>query len=158
MHAPYYFRPPDYRYCLASEGAYGWWTGIIAGGQQVFRGPTAFIVFDEDGHVVRVEDSSRYPVPPEWHSVPQPPFQGSTAWLTELRFNQRPIRVLRFWLPEWWIGIEDMPDTLAEFYTAPEAFVLESSDVQAWVDTDQYVFHAGCGDYYMNRVGEVETS
>jgi len=65
---------------------------------------------------------------------------------------------MRFWLPEYWVGIEDVPDTLAEFYTAPEAFELEPGDVQAWIATDQYVFHAGCGDYYMNSAGGVETS
>jgi hypothetical protein len=158
MHTPYYFRSPEYRYCLGSEGAYGWWTGTIAGGRQVFRGPTAFIVFDEQGHLLRAEDSSRYPVPREWQNFRQPPSQASTAWLTELDFKECPIRVLRFWLPEFWVGIEDMPDELAEFYTAPGSFELEPSDVQAWINTDQYVFHAGCGDYFISRAGEVETS
>src|SRR5687768_8088549 len=106
MHTPYYFRSSDYRYCLASEGAYGWWTGTISGGQQVFRGPTVFLVFDQQDHLLRAEDSSRYPVPPEWCDFPQPPSQASTAWLTELGFEECPIQVLRFWLPELWVSIE----------------------------------------------------
>ncbi len=158
MHTPYYFRSPDYRYCLACEGAYGWWTGTISGELQVFRGPTAFIVFDQHGQMLRAEDSSRYPVPLEWHAIAPPPFQASTAWLEELGFKECPIQVLRFWLPVFWAGIENMPDTLAEFYTAPEAFEGEPSDVQAWINTDQYVFHAGCGDYFMNNAGGVEAS
>lgn len=158
MHTPYYFRSPEHRYRLASEGVYGWWTGTLAGGQQVFLGPTAFLVFDQEGNLMRAENSSRYPVPPEWHAFPQPPAHGSTAWLANLGFRECPIQVLRLWLPEFWVGIEDMPDTLAEFYTQPEAFEGEPSDVQAWIDADEYVFHAGCGDYFMNSAGEVEAS
>ena len=74
----------------------------------------------------------------------QPPLPGPAG---VVRLPGASLRVQRFWLPELWLGIEDMPDTLAEFYTAPEAFEMAASDVQAWIGTDQYVFHAGCGDF-----------
>ena len=45
-----------------------------------------------------------------------------------------------------------------EYYTSPETFESEPEDVQWWIEVGQYVFHAGCGDYYMNREGGVETS
>lgn len=158
MHIPFYYRPPDYRYGLRSAPCYGWWVGVVAGRRQMFRGPTAVVFFDQEGRLLQAEDSRRYPVPSEWCDFPEPPADFSLSWLGEIQFKERPIFVQRFWLPEFWLGIEDMPDILAEFFTAPERFDMEASDVQAWIDTDQYVFHAGCGDFYMNCEGEVETS
>ena len=103
----------------------------------MLRGPTAAAFFDQEGRLLQAEDSRRYPVPPEWCDFPGPPSGFSLSWLLEMRFQELPIRVQRFWLPELWLGIEDMPDTLAEFYTAPEAFEMAASDVQAWIGTDQ---------------------
>jgi hypothetical protein len=155
---PYYFRPPDYRYRLYSERGYGWWTGVVRGDQQLYLGPTAVLLFDRKGGLLRVEDKSLYPVPKEWRDRPCASAECSEAWPRELGFKEAVIEVKRFWLPELWIGVEDMPDTLAEFYTDPERFELEPGDVDSWKESDQYVFHAGCGDYYMNSEGGVETS
>jgi hypothetical protein len=157
-HTPYYYRSPDYRYCLFSDLAYGWWTGIVHGNQQLFLGPTAVLLFDHEGNLVRVEDNRLYPVPKEWHERSPALTECSEAWPRDFGFREAAIKTKRFWLPDLWIGIEDMPDNLAEFYTDPERFELEPDDVETWKSTDQYVFHAGCSDYYMNSEGGVETS
>jgi hypothetical protein len=155
---PYYYRPPDYRYCLFSELGYGWWTGIVRDHQQLFLGPTAVLLFDCDGNFMRVEDKQLYPVPKEWRERTPARAECSEEWPHKLGYKEAVIEVKRFWLPNLWIGIEDMPDLLAEFFTDPERFELDPDDVEAWKATDQYVFHAGCGDYYMNSEGGVETS
>jgi hypothetical protein len=157
-HLPYYFRSPDYRYRLFSESGYGWWTGIIRGNQQLFRGPTAVLLFDAAGELLKVEDKNLYPIPVEWRTCPRALADCSEVWPRQAQWNEAVIEVKRFWLPERWLGIEDMPDILAEFYTDPERFEMEPEDVQSWMESGQYVFHAGCGDYYVNSKGEVETS
>jgi hypothetical protein len=158
MHEPFYVRPIDYRYTLASEPVYGWWTGRIRGGRQLLLGVNAVLLFDEEGNLQQIEGIERYPVPHGWQEVPPSQSNGNVSWLVKLEFDERPIRIKRFWLPELWLGIEDLPDGLAEYYTSPETFELEPEDVQWWTEVGQYVFHAGCGDYYMNREGGVETS
>jgi hypothetical protein len=47
MHEPFYVRPIDYRYTLASEPAYGWWTGRIRRGRQLLLGVNAVLLSDE---------------------------------------------------------------------------------------------------------------
>jgi hypothetical protein len=65
-------------------------------------------------------------------------------------------------VPERYLGIEDMPDILAEYFTDPEAFLahgdVRPEDAQGWRREDQFVFHCGCGDYWLNGRGDVETS
>ena len=75
-----------------------------------------------------------------------------------MEFEEAPIKIKRFWLPKLSIGIEDLPDILAEFYVDPQRFGMRPQDVEAWKASDQYVFHAGCSDYYLNGEGGVETS
>jgi hypothetical protein len=99
-----------------------------------------------------------YPVPEEWRERSPALPECSQRWPQELDFREAVIGVKRFWLPELWLGIEDLTDMLAEFYTDPERFELNPEDVDLWKASDQYVFHAGCGDYYMNSKGEVESS
>jgi hypothetical protein len=59
------------------------------------------------------------------------------------------------------MGIEDMPDLLAEYFTDPIAFLAHGDvrveDALGWRESDQYVFHCGC-DYFMSGRGDVETS
>src|SRR4051794_18772853 len=49
---PYYFRPLDHLYTLFSHDAYGWWTGVVRGGEQWLLGPTATLRFDMDGNLL----------------------------------------------------------------------------------------------------------
>ena len=61
----------------------------------------------------------------------------SEACPQDLGFIEAVIAVKRFWLPDLWIGIEDMPDMLAEIYAKPERFELEPDHVDTWKATDQ---------------------
>lgn len=158
LHTPFYFRPPDYRYRLFSERFYGWWTGKVQGKQQMLCGPTAVLFFDWEGNLIRIENKQLYPTPKECFDAANAWAECREAWPKELQFKEAVVDLKRFWLAEKWIGIEDMPDGLAEFYTAPEQFEMEPEDVQSWMGSGLYVFHSGCGDYYMNSDGGVETS
>jgi hypothetical protein len=158
LHTPFYFRPLGYRYRLFSERVYGWWTGIVHGKQQMLCGPTAVLFFDQEGNLIRIENERLYPAPKEWCDSSRACVECSETWPKELQFKEAVVELKRFWLAERWIGIEDMPDGLAEFYTAPEWFEMEPEDVQSWMESGQYVFYSGCGDYYMNSEGGVETS
>lgn len=155
---PFYIRPPDHRYRLFSERVSGWWTGLVQGDRRMLCGPTSILFFDHDGSLIRVEDKRLYPVPEEWWNSSLASAECSETWPKELQFKEAVIELKRFWLAEQWIGIEDMPDGLAEFYTNQEKFEMEPEDVHWWIESGQYVFHSGCGDYYMNSEGGVETS
>jgi hypothetical protein len=71
------------------------------------------------------------------------------------------VRGERFWIPERWLGIEDMPDILAEYFTAPAVFLsrggVRAEDALAWRASEDYVFHCGC-NHYMSGRGDVESS
>jgi hypothetical protein len=124
----------------------------------MLRGVGAVLFFDEVGNLQRTAGVEEYPIPEEWRRIPPAQGHACVSWPAELEFEERPIRVRRFWLPELRLGIEDLPDDLAEYYTSTETFESEPEDVQWWIDVGQWVFHAGCGDFYMNREGGVETS
>jgi hypothetical protein len=161
MRSPFYFRPPDYRYTLRSEMAYGWWTGVIRGDRQFLRGVEAVATFDRAGELLQVEEVEGYPVPAEWRDQPGASGRVSVPWAAELGFEECPIRVKRFWVPQKWLGIEDLPDILAEYFTDPERFLargdVRPEDALAWKRSDQFVFHCGC-DYWLNSRGDVESS
>jgi hypothetical protein len=133
MKVPFYVRPEDYRYCLRSNGEYGWATGITEEGLQVLRPRLAacWLIFDGEGALVRVIDEA-------------------------VRYRECPIGVKRFWFPDRWLGIEDLPEELSEFYTAPDEYVMNPGDVEAWVGAGQFMFYPGAGDYIMSRDGKVE--
>jgi hypothetical protein len=99
MHEPFNMRPGDYRYCLRTNEADGWRTGITPDGFQVLRCKENWLLFDEEGVLLRV--SGEY-----------------------VSFDDGPIFVRRFWLPDRWMGIEDLDSELALFYTNPEQFVM----------------------------------
>lgn len=133
MHQPYNVRPEDYRYCLRTNDAYGWETGRTADGIQVLHCKANWLLFDENGHCIRA---------------------GTEA----VSFQDEPIHVLRFWIPERWMGIEDLDSELALVYTDPVEAVMEPSDIDAWVRAGQFVFHCGWGDYVMGPEGQVVSS
>src|SRR5581483_2294449 len=99
---PYWFRPEDHRYCLRSNTEYGWTTGVAEDGRQVLHSGKNRLAFDADGRLLG-------PAGPE------------------LVVREAPIRVLRFWLPEIWTGVEDLPAPLADYLLDPDEFVQEPS-------------------------------
>jgi hypothetical protein len=73
-------------------------------------------------------------------------------------FQDNPIFVRRFWLPDRWMGIEDLESELALFYTNPEEFVMEEKDILWWIRVGQFVFHCGWNEYVLSAEGQVEIS
>jgi len=110
MHDPYYVRPPDYRYTLVSEPAYGWWTGTITGNEQMLLGPVRVLVFDEDGNLRRTEETKSYPIPAEWEEIPPRQEHGGVRWIAEAAFKDGSVfiekyldrpRHVRSWMPRY---------------------------------------------------------
>ncbi len=133
MDEPFYIRPPDFRYGLRSNPAYGWSTGIAEDGSQILHCKRNWLVFDREGHLQRCGEET----------VP---------------FHEGPIEVRRFWLPDRWMGIEDLPDVLAEFYTAPEKYEMAPGDPAAWLRAGQFVFYPGWSEYIIGPGGRVAAS
>lgn len=125
MGEPCYVRPPEYRYCLRSNPAYGWATGATEEGLQVLHAGQDWLLFDAEGVLLRADSGA----------VP---------------FRDGPIQVRRFWLPDRWMGIEDMED--------PEEAEMRPEDVEAWIRDGQFQFYPGSGDYIVGRAGNVEAS
>lgn len=162
MHQPFYFRPPEYRYTLRSEMGYRWWTGVLEDDRQFWRGVGTAVTFDRAGKLLRVEEVESYPIPPEWYHDPSGAQRVRPPWAVDLDFEECPIRVRRFWVPERWLGIEDMPKILSEYFTDREAFLahgdVRAEDAESWKALGQFVFLANGGDYWINSRGDVETS
>jgi hypothetical protein len=118
------------------------------------------LIFDRSGQLLAVADESEYPIPPEWRAGPAVA-ECSVPWPQLVGFEECPIRVRRFWVSERRLGIEDIPDLLAEYFTDTEAFLAHGDvrvqDALGWRDSELYVFHCGC-DYYMSGRGDVDTS
>ncbi|MGF1578008.1 MAG: hypothetical protein ACFCD0_01455 [Gemmataceae bacterium] len=156
MDAPFYNRSEDHNYFLRSNPEDGWWTGVVHDEIQFLRTPTVVLQFDRHGKIVNVEDAQQYPVPPEWENGSDATADCSESWPSEMKFEECPIKVKRFWLPDHAVGIEDMPEVLAEFYTKPDSFEMSPDDVKDWENGNRFVFHCAGIEEYMNRKGEVE--
>jgi hypothetical protein len=133
VNEPFYIRAADYRYCLRSNPAYGWATGVTPDGLQVLHSGCHWLIFDRDGALLRASDEA-------------------------VEYQDAPIEVLRFWVPDRWLGIEDLPDTLAEFYTAPDKYEMEPGDPELWLQAGQFMFYPGGGSYIMGPWARVEAS
>ncbi len=133
MGEPFYIRTPDFLYGLRTNAAYGWATGIAEDNSQVLYCKRHWLVFDPTGVLLCVGDEA----------VP---------------FRDRPIAVRRFWVPERFVGVEDMPDLLSEFYTAREEYEGEPGDPVAWINAGQFMFYPGWSEYIIGPNGCVKAS
>jgi hypothetical protein len=133
MREPFNLRPEDHRYCLRTNEAYGWQTGTTPDGLQVLHCKHNWLLFDREGVLLHAGAES----------VP---------------FQDGPIFVRRFWLPDRWMGIEDLDSELALFYTDPEEFVMDEEDIDWWIQVGQFVFHCGWSEYVLGSEGQVEIS
>lgn len=130
---PYWFRPADHRYCIRSNAEYGWTTGVAEDGRQVLHSAKYRLAFNADGRLL-----------------------GPIG--AEPVVHDAPIHVLRFWAPDLWTGVEDLPEALADFFLAPDDFCQDPNDVESWLQHGMFVFNSGWSDYYVSRDGRVETS
>jgi hypothetical protein len=135
MKQPFYVRPATYRYRLCSAPEHGWATGVTEDGSLVLeckgRG-LYWLVFDRQGALVQLTEEP-------------------------VRFREVRIEVQRFWVADrGGLGIEDLPEELSEFYTAPDKYVMEPGDVEAWLGAGQFMFYPGWGSFIVGRSGNVE--
>ncbi len=147
-------RPLDYLYSLRSEEAYGWWTGTLKDGRQVLISGVV-IFFDCAGNLLAVDDANLR----HWRPAAVP------YWRDQMGFEEGPIHVKRFHLPEHQMGIDDITDAMSEFLDEPSDNSWSDEErqeypemIREWVRDGQYVFNSGAGDYYMSHDGVVETS
>ena len=174
MSEPVYFRPPDYLYSLRSAPHYGWWAGRLADGRQLlFSVRVAF--FDAAGDLLSVRGRDRYPLPAEW--LPRRPagaemaaplphgIEAKPRWVEQLGFEEGPIRVNRFFLPDVQVGVADLPESLAEFILDPEGASPHDwertkmpQDAEEWLRDGLFCFHCGGGECYLESDGRVSAS
>jgi hypothetical protein len=133
MGEPFYIRPQGFLYCLRTNPAYGWETGVAGDGAQVLHCKQHWVVFDSAGHLLRDSDEP-------------------------MEFHFRSIEVQRFWLPEKFMGVEDLPEILAEYFTAPDKYEMEPGDPEAWISAGQFVFYPGWSEFIIGPGGQVKAS
>jgi len=162
---PVYLRPPDYRYCLRSQPYYWWFTGSIRGDQQLLLVAGCALEFDWAGQLVTVRERDTGP----YYPIPRSLFPAEirdrgcsdeqAEWVREVGFEEGPILVCRFWLPERWLGISDLPHGLRELHRNPAEFGAEEAtelraDAAEWVESGLFGFECGSGETYISRDGE----
>lgn len=84
--------------------------------------------------------------------------QHLRSWQEALGFRPRVVRVRRFSLPEWGVGIDDLPTHYLEFLENPDEFPeIDVEMIRAWQEAGQFVFW-WAKDYWMDRSGRVEST
>jgi hypothetical protein len=82
-----------------------------------------------------------------------------SSWQSEMGFQEGTISVKPYWLPEYWTGIEDIPQGLREMLENPEEIEDEEDRrlclevIEGWIQDGNFVFW-WCENYHMNRDGE----
>jgi hypothetical protein len=146
---PLYLRPPDYRYCLRSEPDHPMFTGTVSGGRQFLLAAGTALEFDGDGHLLGVRPGD-YPLPRSLFPVR---FRDrgcpdeQAGWVRELGYRDEPIRVRRFWLPELWMGISDLPHGIVDLPDDPDLFTEAQKEfvrTSMWFEDGDFAFR--CGD------------
>jgi hypothetical protein len=84
------------------------------------------------------------------------------AQQSELGFVPGTIAVRKFFLPDLWIGIADLPEHYQDVIDRPEDYDKErlqelQGDIQTWLDGGDFVLY-WVEDYYLNAQGELESS
>jgi hypothetical protein len=147
----------DRLYAIAPEPAYQIVTGLI-GDRQVLvfplRGAFLMLRFSKDGNML---DSTQQSVP-----VPSAAAQIRADWLAAQGFKSRSIKVKRFYLPEFNLGIKQIPDSMREALEEPEQFhpdELEQiyHDIPGWIEDGLFVL-CWNEDYYADANGKVISS
>ena len=148
-----------------------YWTGTVYGGRRVVMGlmypELVAVLFDSTGSLLEVRT---HPLPFKAKAVdPRGPYVlfgeefdrklvvELSSWQSDLGFLEGPISVKPYWLPEYWTGIEDIPQGLREILEYPEEdeeeHRLELEDLDNWIREGNFVFWWG-ENHYINRDGE----
>ena len=162
---PVYLRPPDYRYCLRSQPYYWWFTGSIRGDRQLLLVAGYALEFDRAGRLLDVRERQGDP----YYPIPRSLFPAEirdrgcpdeqAGWVRELGFEECPVLVRRFWLPERWLGVSDLPWGQRDLHRDPSAFDPEEAadmraDAASWIESGMFAFNCGNGETYIGRDGE----
>lgn len=157
-------------YTVASNPPY-FYTGRLANGTQLLMGiqPPDFVLveFDIHGNYLRVwgEDNALGSSGISQHLV-EPKADETLvqlqSWQTKLGIKHDTILIKKFFLPERWIGIKELPEHYQEVLDEPDTFTLErqkqlNDDIRLWNDAGSFVLYWD-EDYYLNREGEIESS
>lgn len=159
---PVYLRPPDYRYCLRSDLHHPMVTGAIGKDRRLLLVMGLELVFDAGGYLlsVREADATTYPLPqflfPESirdRGVPD----DQAGWMEELNFREGAIFVRRFWLPERWLGISDIPYGFVDLPRDPDLLTdAQRADLidSDWFDDGDFALRCGDTDVYIGPTGK----
>src|SRR5207244_3924013 len=111
-------------------------TGAIRGDRQLLLVGGSALEFDRDGRLLSARDAGEaFPIPrslfpAEIRDRGCPDEQA--GWVRELGFEECPVLVRRFWLPERWLGISDLPWGQRDLHRDPSAFHPdEAADMRA---------------------------
>jgi hypothetical protein len=167
-------REDDYLYTIKEDPTY-YYTGTMTHGRQavavIYYPSVITVVFDEMGHFVDVTDK---PLPESTKNmIDQRGFTEAFVGgadreiLTSLResgFREQPVKVRRFFLPRYHIGIRDFPETFCDVLANPSMFspeerALAEQEAQRWSREGLFELWLNSDSYrWINRDGEVEAS
>jgi len=133
---PIYLRPADYPYRLRSDPSHPLFTGVGPARRQVLVVPGAALEFEPEGQLAAARD-------------------GEAACALPAGFEDQPITVRRFWLPDRRLVISDIPAGLLGLPRYPALFTAEdwayvrSSEFFEW---GNYALRCGCASAGLNQL------
>lgn len=154
---------PGHLYRIQNNPHY-FYAGHLENGNQILMGvqlpELVSVEFDPDGNYIGMavreiartkQDSSGFDA--EKLSV------ELRVWQSELGITPGTISVKRFFLPDRWIGIHDLPDYCQEVIDRPEDYDSErireiEEHVRQWSESGDFVLYWN-EDYYLSQEGEV---
>jgi hypothetical protein len=172
---PSYARDSNHLYFIEGYPSRLYWTGTIAEGLQllvVIQVPFFIaIVFDRNGDLVRVErrmlSSSTIAAAEQIGFRDFFREQGDrehSSWLHSLGFQEAVIRVKRFYLPDYHIGIVDFPRFFQDVLCNPSDYSedeqrLAQSQRDRWFAEGLFELWLNEGtDLWITATGEIESS
>jgi hypothetical protein len=148
-----------------------YWTGAVYGDRQVVMGlmypKLVAVLFDSEGNLLEVQTrlfsfKAKSMGPNGPYLLGGEEFERKldvelSSWQSNLGFLEGPISVKPYWLPEYWTGIEDIPQGLREILEDPEEDEedqrLELEALDDWIREGNFVFW-WCENYHLDRDGE----
>ncbi len=159
---PVYVRAPDYRYCLRSESGYGWLTGVIDNNRQVLLFFGVWFEFDRKGQFIATHDfhvEQTDTIEQVLFRFQNQEFVSSDGRMQGVVFEECPIFIQRFWMPNPRVGISDLPYGLKDDYLNRDSFSEKEREVMLanvleWVEVEYYAFSTGGGETYIAKNGD----
>ena len=164
-------KSPNHRLYNIQNSEIYFHTGHLENGNQVLMGiqfpDIALLEFDPQGNYLSIAARG---IPKQFLSVRNGIYWADDIvlqaliknWQDEIGFIPGTISVKPFFLPDQWIGIQDLPDHYLEFLNQPENYDEErrlqlQEDIRQWRESGDFVLYWS-EDYYLNQEGEVESS